>query len=76
MDVKIVPDVIRYCSKQFMFLVANERGLDALGVTPRARIIALALAATDPVLMLWGGRDISIMLQHQKRERKSSCAQF
>jgi acetyl-CoA C-acetyltransferase len=33
-------------------LIANERGLKALGATPRARIAAMSLAGSDPVLML------------------------
>ncbi|MCC7078640.1 MAG: acetyl-CoA C-acetyltransferase [Acidimicrobiia bacterium] len=33
-------------------LVCNEVGLERLGATPRARIHAMALAATDPVIML------------------------
>jgi len=33
-------------------LIANERGLKALGATPRARIQAMTLAASDPIVML------------------------
>ena len=33
-------------------LIANERGLNALGATPRARIAAMTLAASDPIVML------------------------
>ena len=33
-------------------LIANERGLKALGAKPRARIAAMALAASDPIVML------------------------
>jgi len=33
-------------------LIVNERGLRKLGVAPRARIVALALAGDDPVMML------------------------
>jgi len=33
-------------------LVANEAGLARLGITPRARIAAMALAGDDPVIML------------------------
>jgi acetyl-CoA acetyltransferase family protein len=33
-------------------LVANEAGLAALGAAPRARIVAMALAGDDPVIML------------------------
>ena len=33
-------------------LIANERGLKALGATPRARIAAMSLAASDPIVML------------------------
>merc|ERR1740138_778823 len=35
-------------------IICNERGLQKLGVKPRARIHSMALAATDPVLMLEG----------------------
>ena len=35
-------------------LVMNERGLETFGLAPRARVVALSLAASDPVLMLWG----------------------
>lgn len=35
-------------------LVMNERGLETFGLAPRARVVALGLAASDPVLMLWG----------------------
>jgi len=33
-------------------LICNERGLQKLGLRPRARIISLGLAATDPVMMM------------------------
>ena len=33
-------------------LIANERGLKALGAKPRARIAAMTLAASDPIVML------------------------
>jgi acetyl-CoA acetyltransferase family protein len=33
-------------------LVANEAGLARLGATPRARVVAMALAGDDPVIML------------------------
>lgn len=33
-------------------LIANERGLKALGATPRAQIRAMTLAASDPIVML------------------------
>jgi len=33
-------------------LIVNERGLDRLGLTPRARIHTMTLAAGDPVMML------------------------
>ncbi len=33
-------------------LIANERGLKALGKTPRARIHTMTLAASDPIVML------------------------
>lgn len=35
-------------------LICNERGLERLGLRPRARIVALGLAAGDPVVMLEG----------------------
>jgi acetyl-CoA acetyltransferase family protein len=33
-------------------LVANEAGLEKLGAAPRARVVAMALAGDDPVIML------------------------
>ena len=33
-------------------LIANDRGLKALGATPRARIHTMTLAASDPIVML------------------------
>ncbi len=35
-------------------LICNEEGLRKLGVRPRARIVSLALAGSDPVMMLYG----------------------
>jgi acetyl-CoA C-acetyltransferase len=35
-------------------LVCNERALQRLGLKPRAKIVALALAGSDPVMMLAG----------------------
>ena len=35
-------------------LVRHERGLERLGVKPRARVVALGLVAMDPVVMLEG----------------------
>mmetsp|Transcript_4511 Transcript_4511/g.8573 ORF Transcript_4511/g.8573 Transcript_4511/m.8573 type:complete len:406 (+) Transcript_4511:30-1247(+) len=35
-------------------LICNERGLKKLGLSPRAKIVSLALAGTDPVMMLYG----------------------
>lgn len=35
-------------------LICNERGLKKLGLTPRARIVEMALAGSDPVIMLEG----------------------
>ena len=35
-------------------LICNENGLKKLGLKPRARIVALALAGADPVMMLSG----------------------
>lgn len=35
-------------------LICNKRGLDKLGLKPRAKILSLGLAGTDPVSMLTG----------------------
>jgi len=35
-------------------LICNEAGLRKLGVKPRAKIVTLALAGSDPVMMLYG----------------------
>jgi len=35
-------------------LICNEAGLKKLGLRPRAKIVALALAGDDPVMMLGG----------------------
>merc|ERR1712039_199826 len=35
-------------------LVCNERGLERLGLKPRARIVAMGLSGTDPITMLEG----------------------
>lgn len=35
-------------------LICNERGLEKLGVKPRARVVAIGLAGVDPVMMLEG----------------------
>jgi len=42
------------CDGASAILICNENGLKRLGVRPRARIHSLALAATDPVIMLEG----------------------
>mmetsp|Transcript_56805 Transcript_56805/g.133397 ORF Transcript_56805/g.133397 Transcript_56805/m.133397 type:complete len:977 (-) Transcript_56805:111-3041(-) len=42
------------CDGAAAVLICNERGLQRLGVKPKARIVALGLAAIDPVLMLEG----------------------
>jgi len=42
------------CDGASALLICNENGLKRLGLRPRARIHSLALAATDPVIMLEG----------------------
>jgi acetyl-CoA C-acetyltransferase len=42
------------CDGAAALLICNEAGLKKLGVRPRAKIISLALAGTDPVMMLAG----------------------
>mmetsp|Transcript_90431 Transcript_90431/g.193900 ORF Transcript_90431/g.193900 Transcript_90431/m.193900 type:complete len:416 (+) Transcript_90431:72-1319(+) len=42
------------CDGASALLICNERGLKTLGLRPRARIHSLALAASDPVIMLEG----------------------
>eukprot|EP00939_MAST-03C_sp_MAST-3C-sp1_P000914 g914.t1 len=42
------------CDGAAAILICNEAGLRKLGVKPRARIVSLALAGTDPVMMLAG----------------------
>ncbi|CAL1131962.1 unnamed protein product [Cladocopium goreaui] len=42
------------CDGASAVLICNERGLQKLGLKPMARIHSLALAATDPVVMLEG----------------------
>jgi len=42
------------CDGAAALLICNERGLQKLGVKPRAKITMLSLSATDPVLMLEG----------------------
>ena len=42
------------CDGAAAMLICNERGLDRLGLRPRARVIGLALAAGDPAVMLEG----------------------
>lgn len=42
------------CDGAAAVLICNERGLKKLGVKPMAKITMLALAATDPVIMLEG----------------------
>lgn len=42
------------CDAAAAVLICNERGLERLGVCPRARIVALGLAGGDPVVMLEG----------------------
>jgi acetyl-CoA C-acetyltransferase len=42
------------CDGAAALLIVNENGLRKLGLKPRAKIISLALAGTDPVTMLAG----------------------
>lgn len=42
------------CDGASAMLICNEAGLKKLGLRPRARIVALALAGDDPVMMLGG----------------------
>lgn len=42
------------CDGAAAILICNERGLKRLGLKPMARIIGLALAGADPVMMLEG----------------------
>merc|ERR1719473_90561 len=42
------------CDGAACVLMVNDRGLKKLGIQPRARIVSLALAGTDPLIMLEG----------------------
>lgn len=42
------------CDGAGAVLICNERGLERLGLRPRARVAALGLAGTDPITMLEG----------------------
>lgn len=42
------------CDGASAVLICNEQGLKKLGLMPRAKIISMALAGTDPVMMLYG----------------------
>jgi acetyl-CoA acetyltransferase family protein len=42
------------CDGASAVLVCNEAGLKKLGLKPRAKIVTLALAGSDPVVMLYG----------------------
>jgi acetyl-CoA acetyltransferase family protein len=42
------------CDGASAVLICNEKGLKKLGVQPLARIVSMALAGTDPVVMLEG----------------------
>jgi len=42
------------CDGSSAMLICNERGLKKLGLKPRAKIVGMALAGTDPVVMLAG----------------------
>ena len=35
-------------------MLVNDEGLKKLGIKPRAKVVALALAGDDPVIMLTG----------------------
>jgi acetyl-CoA C-acetyltransferase len=40
------------CDGAAAILICNEAGLKKLGLKPKAKIIALSLAGSDPVMML------------------------
>lgn len=42
------------CDGAAAIIICNERGLKKLGVKPRAKIVSLGLAGTDPLIMLEG----------------------
>jgi bile acid-coenzyme A ligase len=42
------------CDGASAMLICNERGLERLGVRPRARVVSLGLAGIDPIMMLEG----------------------
>jgi acetyl-CoA C-acetyltransferase len=42
------------CDGAAMVLICNEAGLKKLGLRPRARIVGLGLAGSDPIVMLGG----------------------
>jgi len=42
------------CDGASAVLVCNEAGLKKLGLQPRAKVVSLALAGSDPVVMLYG----------------------
>merc|ERR1719217_299920 len=42
------------CDGAAAMILCNDRGLKKLGVKPRARIVSLGLAGTDPLIMLEG----------------------
>jgi acetyl-CoA acetyltransferase family protein len=42
------------CDGASAVLVCNEAGLKKLGLKPRAKVVALALAGSDPLVMLYG----------------------
>ena len=42
------------CDGAAAIMIVNDSGLEKLGIKPRAKIIALALAGDDPVIMLTG----------------------
>jgi acetyl-CoA acetyltransferase family protein len=42
------------CDGAAAVMIVNEKGLQKLGLTPKSKIVSLALAGTDPVIMLEG----------------------
>ena len=42
------------CDGAAAVMLVNDAGLEKLGIKPRAKVVALALAGDDPVIMLTG----------------------
>ena len=42
------------CDGAAAIMLVNDEGLKKLGLNPRAKVVALALAGDDPVIMLTG----------------------